>query len=269
VKVITLLTDFGLSDGYPGVMKGVIYSIAPDAKIVDLSHLVPPQDVREAGLILKRSYPFFPQGTVHIAVVDPGVGTARRPIAARIGSQYFVCPDNGLLTQVLAEAEKNAGSVEIVHLDQPRFWLKDISNVFHGRDIFSPAAAHLANGVRLGDLGSPVADPVHLRLPQPERLENGWRGEVVAVDHFGNLSTNFLPHHLLDLPTPFIHVGGRVITGLVRTFGDRPPGELVALIDSDGSLAIAVAQGSAARLLGVGTGAPVEILPHAEPGEGA
>lgn len=269
MKIITLLTDFGLNDGYPGVMKGVIYNIAPDARIVDLSHLVPPQNVREAGLMLKRSIPFFPEGTVHVAVVDPGVGTARRPIAARAGSQFFICPDNGLLTQVLDEAKKNGDTVEIVHLDRPEYWLKEISNVFHGRDIFSPAAAHLANGVRLGDLGSPLTDPVRLPLPQPERVGDGWRGEVVAVDHFGNLSTNYLPEHLLGFSTPFIHVGGRVITGLVRTFGDRAPGELVALIDSDGSLAIAVSQGNAARLLGIGTGAPVEILPHAEPGEGA
>ncbi|MBE0698582.1 MAG: SAM-dependent chlorinase/fluorinase [Anaerolineaceae bacterium] len=259
MKVITLLTDFGLSDGYTGVMKGVIYRIAPDVKIIDISHLVHPQNVREGSLILNRSYPFFPEGAVHVAVIDPGVGTTRRPIAARIGSQFFVCPDNGLITHALEQAEKAGEAVEIVHLNQPRFWLEQVSNVFHGRDIFSPVAAHLANGVALLDAGSPVTDPVRLHLPAPEQRQNRWYGEIIAVDHFGNLSTNFKPAHLENFSHPIIRIGGREIGGLVRTFGDRPPGSLVALIDSDGSLAIAVAQGSAARELAAKVGDPVEV----------
>jgi S-adenosyl-L-methionine hydrolase (adenosine-forming) len=259
VKYITLLTDFGLSDGYTGLMHGVIYRIAPDAQITDISHLVHPQNVREGSLILNRSYPFFPDGTIHVIVVDPGVGTARRPIAARIGSHTFVCPDNGLITLALEQAEKDGAPVEIVHLDQPRFWREEISHVFHGRDIFSPVAAHLANGVPLSELGSPISDPVRLRLPEPELHQNRWSGEVTAVDHFGNLSTNFRPHHLAVYPRPIIHIAGREIGGLVNTFGDREPGSLVALIDSDGGMAIAIVQGSAARETGAQVGDRVEV----------
>jgi S-adenosyl-L-methionine hydrolase (adenosine-forming) len=259
MKYITLLTDFGLSDGYTGLMHGVIYRIAPDAQITDISHLVHPQNVGEGSLILNRSYPFFPEGTVHVIVVDPGVGTARRPIAARIGSHFFVCPDNGLITKALEQAEQAGEVIEIVHLDQPRFWLKDISHVFHGRDIFSPVAAHLANGVPLSEVGSPIHDPVRLHLPEPEQRQNGWYGEITAVDHFGNLSTNFTPEHLAGFKLPIVRVGGREIRGLVHTFGDRSPGSLVALVDSDGGIAIAVVQGSAARDLAAHIGDPVEV----------
>jgi S-adenosyl-L-methionine hydrolase (adenosine-forming) len=259
VKFITLLTDFGMSDGYTGVMKGVIYRIAPEVKIIDISHLVHAQNVLEGSLILNRSYPYFPDGTVHVIVVDPGVGTTRRPIAGRIGSQFFVCPDNGLITHALEQAEKAGNPVEIVHLNQPRFWLEQVSHVFHGRDIFSPVAAYLANGVDLREVGSLITDPVRLRLPEPEQRQNRWIGEVIAVDHFGNLSTNFKPSHLEQFPHPMIHVGGREIGGLVSTFGDRAPGSLVALIDSDGGLAIAIVQGSAALELGAKIGDPVEV----------
>lgn len=260
MKFITLLTDFGISDGYPGVMKGVIYRIAPEVKIIDISHLVRAQDVCEGSLLLSRSAPYFPDGTVHVAVVDPGVGTSRRPVAAQVGAHFFVCPDNGLLTRVLEQAEKSAAPVQIVHLDQPRYWLKEISQVFHGRDIFSPVAAHLVNGVPLAEVGSLVTDPVRLRLPEPVQRLDSVYGEITAIDHFGNLSTNFLPRHLEPYQHPVVRVSGREIHGLVHTFGDRSPGSLVALIDSDGSLAIAITQGSAARELGVQIGDPVEIF---------
>lgn len=260
VKIITLLTDFGLRDGYPGVMKGVIYRIAPEVKIVDITHLVRAQDVREGGLILHRSYPYFPEGTVHVAVVDPGVGTARRPIAARLGYQYVVCPDNGLITRVLDQCQQAGEAVEIVHLDQPRFWLAEVSHVFHGRDIFSPVAAHLSNGIPLRELGSPITDPVRLSLPEPIVQHDRWRGEITAIDHFGNLSTNFTQFHLQHFSHPLVQVAGRKIGSLVRTFGDRPSGSLVALIDSDGYMAIAVSQGSAAAVLNGKIGDPVDIF---------
>jgi S-adenosyl-L-methionine hydrolase (adenosine-forming) len=264
MKYITLLTDFGLSDGYTGLMHGVIYRIAPDVKITDITHLVHPQNVREGSMILNRSYPFFPDGSIHVIVVDPGVGTARRPIAARIGSHYFVCPDNGLITQALEQAEKAGAPVEIVHLDQPRFWREEISHVFHGRDIFSPVAAHLANGVPLSELGTRITDPVRLHLPEPELRASRWHGEVTALDHFGNLSTNFKPHHLDNYTQPIIQVAGHEIHGLVQTFGDRAPGSLVALIDSDGGMAIAIVQGSAARATGAQVGDPIEVYGGAE-----
>jgi len=149
VKIITLTTDFGLRDGYPGVMKGVILRITPDTHIIDISHFVRPQNILEGSLILNRTYPFFPDGTVHILVIDPGVGTSRRPIAAHLGNQYYVCPDNGLLTGPLVEAEKEGQFIEIVHLNQPKYWLREVSHVFHGRDVFAPVAAHIAAGVPL------------------------------------------------------------------------------------------------------------------------
>lgn len=260
MKLITLLTDFGLRDGYTGVMHGVIYRIAPDAAIVDITHLIPPQDVREGSLAWSRAYSYFPEGTVHVAVVDPGVGTQRRPIAARVGPYYFVCPDNGLLTPILADAEKAGAAVEIVHLDRPRFWLDQVSHVFHGRDIFSPAAAHLANGVPLSELGSRIDNPVRLPAREPAARENGWQAEVISIDHFGNLTTNLEPHHLAGMENIQVQIAGRVIDGLVRTFGERPAGALVALFDSDNRLAISVVNGSAARELNAAVGTPVEVF---------
>jgi S-adenosyl-L-methionine hydrolase (adenosine-forming) len=257
---ITLMTDFGMQDGYNGVMLGVIYRIAPDVKIIDITHAVPAQNVLEGALVWERSVAFFPSGTVHVGVVDPGVGTRRRPIAARLGEYFYVCPDNGLLTPLLEQAEETGGPVEIVHLDQPRFWLSQVSNVFHGRDIFSPVAAHLANGVPLADLGTPIHDPVRLRIPRPQQIANGWRGEVVTIDHFGNLGTNLPGEAIQALREPLIRVAGREIRGLSRTFGDRPPGQLVALVDSDGKLAVSIVNGSAEHELGAWIGDSIEVV---------
>ncbi len=199
MSIITLLTDFGLKDGNVGVMKGVIWKIAPEAQIADLSHLIPPQDVQDGALILSRSAPYFPPGTVHVAVVDPGVGTTRRPIAARLGGQFFVLPDNGLITLLLEQAEAASEIVEFVHLDQAQYWLPAVSHVFHGRDIFAPSAAHLANGVLLTELGTPIHDPQRLKFPVPTRTDLGLLGEVIHIDHFGNLSTSIRRQHLGEL----------------------------------------------------------------------
>ncbi len=264
MSFISLLTDFGLRDGYAGIMKGVIYRIAPGAKIVDLSHTIAPQNIIEGALVWNRSYAFFPEETVHVAVVDPGVGTQRRPIAARLGRFFFVCPDNGLITPILEEAERAGEPIEFVHLDQPKFWLPQVSNVFHGRDIFAPVAAHLASGVPLRELGTRITDPTRLHLPQPKRTANGWEAEIITVDHFGNLNTNLnfqdLQSANADLKDLQLSIAGRTIHGLVKTFGDRGRGELIALIDSDNSVAIAIVNGNAARELGVGFGAPVEVI---------
>ena len=259
LKYITLLTDFGLRDGYTGVMKGVIYKITPDAQLADISHTIRPQNILEGSLVWSRSYAFFPDGTIHVGVVDPGVGTARRPIAARIGRYFFVCPDNGLLTPILEQAEQAGEGIEIVHLDQPRYWLAQVSNVFHGRDIFSPVAAHLARGVPLSDLGTPIQDVARVHLPQPERVEGGWRGEVISIDTFGNLSTNLTRKQGEGMRDLAVQIAGRTIEGLARTFGERPPGEIVALIDSDDNLAISVVQGSAEREIGVQIGDSVLV----------
>lgn len=261
MSFITLMTDFGLKDGNVGVMKGVIWRIAPQAQIADLSHLIGPQNVAEAGLILARQARFFPAGTIHVVVVDPGVGTARRPVAARLGSHLYVCPDNGLLTRSLERAEKEGVEIAAVHLDRPQYWLPDVSHVFHGRDIFAPVAGHLAAGVSLSELGQPIDDLLRLPLPQPEVLPTGWIGQVIHADHFGNLTTNIHRDQLGDPPRPArVRLRGVEIPGLVRTFGERPPGELVALYGSSGDLILAVVNGSAARELQAQVGDLVEVL---------
>lgn len=259
MPIVTLMTDFGLKDGNVGVMKGVIWSIAPHTQIADLSHLIQPQDIAEAALILARSLPYFPAGTVHVCVVDPGVGTSRRPIAVELGEQRVVAPDNGLITMALENAEARRQPILAVHLDQPAYWLESVSHVFHGRDIFAPVAAHLANGTPLSQVGTPVQDLVRLDLPHPQRTPDGWVSQVIHVDHFGNLSTNLRREHLGSPTGLRLRIGGAEISDFVRTFGERPPGALVSLFGSTGNLIISEVNGSAARRLNVRVGAPVEV----------
>jgi S-adenosyl-L-methionine hydrolase (adenosine-forming) len=261
MKYITLLTDFGVRDGYVGVMKGVIYGIAPHVQIADISHTISPQNVMEGALALGRVASYFPPGTVHIAVVDPGVGTARRPIAAQIGSHYFVGPDNGLFTVLIERAERSGDHVSIVHLNRPQFWLPNVSNVFHGRDIFSPVGAHLANEIPLEDVGTPIENVVRLEIPRVEQSQVGFTGQITSIDHFGNLATNILREHLTGMnpKTIKVAVGGIEIKGLVSTFGDRSPGELIALLGTANDLTISVVNGSAAERLNCAVGEPVEV----------
>jgi hypothetical protein len=259
MSFVTLTTDFGIKDGNVGVMKGVIWGIAPDAQIADISHSISPQNIREGTLILARSVPYYPSGSIHVAVVDPGVGTQRRPIAARLGAQRFVGPDNGLITLLLERAERELWPVEIVHLDKPQYWLPDVSYVFHGRDIFAPVAGYLAAGVSLEMLGSPIDDPVRLQLPRPERTESGLRGEVIHIDHFGNISTNIRYEHLSEGLNTTVRLGGIEVHGLVKTFGERPAGELIALYGSTGNLLVAVVNGSASQRLNTKVGDEVEV----------
>jgi S-adenosylmethionine hydrolase len=260
MSFITLMTDFGLKDGNVGVMKGVIWRIAPGARFADLSHNISPQNVPEAALVLSRAVRFFPPGAIHLVVVDPGVGTARRPIAARLGEHYFVVPDNGVLTPLLERAEGAGDPIQIVHLDKPQYWLPEVSHVFHGRDIFAPCAGHLAAGVPLESLGTPITDPVRLNLPQPQAIPGGWKGQVIHVDHFGNISTNILDTHLGEAPGATIRLGGVNIHGMIKTFGERPVGALVALYGSNGNLIISVVNGNAAQQLGVQIGDQVEAI---------
>jgi S-adenosyl-L-methionine hydrolase (adenosine-forming) len=260
MSIITLMTDFGLKDGNVGVMKGVFLSIAPHAQIIDLSHLISPQNVREAALILARSAPYFPNNTIHVVVVDPGVGTSRRPLAAQIGSQRYVLPDNGLLTIILQRAEQNGQQIELVHLDKPTYWLQDVSHVFHGRDIFAPVAGHLAMGVPLTKLGTIVSDPVRLVLPPPQPTTTGLLGEIIHVDHFGNLATNIRREHLKGATKLIVLIGKHQVNGLVKTFGERSAGEAVALYGSSGDLIVSIVNGNAAQSLGVQVGDPVEVI---------
>jgi S-adenosylmethionine hydrolase len=264
MALITLMTDFGIKDGNVGVMKGVIWGICPTAQISDLSHLVEAQNVPEAAYIFARSVPYFPKGSIHVVVVDPGVGTQRRPMAAQIGDWFYVGPDNGTVTGLLERAEEEGWQTVFVELNERRYWLPVISYVFHGRDIFSPVAAHLANGVSLGELGAAFDNPVRLELPKPQQTDHGWRGEVTHLDHFGNISTNLRVEHLGEMlerkEKIVVHLSGYQIHGMVNTFGERPVGELVALIGSTGNLGIAVVNGDAARLLATKVGDTVEVV---------
>lgn len=259
-KIITLMTDFGLKDGNVGVMKGVMMGIAPQAQLIDLSHLITPQNILEAALILHRSVPYFPPGTIHMVVVDPGVGTARRPMAARIGGQYYVGPDNGTITRWLERAESEGLQTVFIHLNRTEYWLPKVSHVFHGRDIFSPAAAHLAAGVPLEQLGAVIHDPVRIAIPRPQRTAQGFRSEVIHIDHFGNLSTSVYQDDLGEAQVVTVSLGGATIRGLSRTFGERAPGELMALFGSTGNLIISEVNGSAAKRLGVQVGEAVEVV---------
>jgi S-adenosylmethionine hydrolase len=258
--ILTLLTDFGERDGYTGVIKGVIWGMAPGARIADLTHAVAPQNVLQGALILGNSVPYFPAGTVHLAVVDPGVGTQRRPLAACLGGQYFVGPDNGLCTCLVEQAEKRGGAVEAVCLDRPEHWLPGASHTFHGRDIFAPAAARLLQGIPLQELGSPLKEVQRLDLPRPVRVTDGWRAQVVMVDAFGNLATNLTLDDLAGQQVREVRLRGASITGLVQTFGAGTAGDLIALIDSAGCLAVAEVNGDAARRLGCQAGEIVEVL---------
>jgi hypothetical protein len=253
VPVISLLTDFGIKDGTVGVVKGVIWNICPSAQISDLSHMIQPQNIHEAAYILARSAPYFPKGSVHLVVVDPGVGTKRRPMAAKIGDWFYVGPDNGTISGWLERAESSRWPVESVELNRIKYWLPAVSFTFHGRDIFSPVAAHLANGVPLHEFGDPFTDPVRFKLPEPEKMDNGWRGEVVHIDHFGNIASNIRTDHLgsaLENKGAInVRLDGTVIQGMVNTFGDRDAGELIALMSSTGNLGISVVNGSAAANL--------------------
>ena len=246
--IVTLLTDFGLRDSYVGEVKGVLLSLVPRVELVDLTHDVAPGDVRAAQYVLGRAWPRFPAGTVHLAVVDPGVGTARRALAAEVAGHYFVAPDNGLLSSLPGEAR-------FVALATPA----GASATFHGRDLFAPAAAALANGAALSHLGPIVTDIFRLPLPKPRAGPDGVVGEVVYIDRFGTLVSN-LPVDQLG-PNSTVNVGGRNAGTLRRTFADVRPGELVVFIGSGGAVEIAVRDGNAAQQLGLGIGAPVVLTP--------
>ena len=269
--LVTLTTDFGLQDGYVAILKGVLLSRAPDARLVDVTHAVAPQDVAEAAYVLLQAAPYFPAGTVHLAVVDPGVGTDRRAIAARFrgptGTQFFVGPDNGLLALLLAGAGYEPDALEAVHvLDDPTRWRTPVpSPTFHGRDIFAPAAAHLAAGGRLEELGTArdTADLYPMRWAQPTADEQGVRGWVVHVDRFGNCITNIsqaaLDEHCAGR-TVRCYIGAAAMDGLCQTYADVDTGEPLLLVGSDGFLEVGVNMGNAAELLSIRKGSAVDVV---------
>ena len=241
---ITFTTDFGTRDTYVGQMKGVALGINPDLHLIDLSHEIPAQQILRGAYVWSDGVRAFPAETVHVGVVDPGVGSERRLIAAEIGNQRFVCPDNGLLSVILEREPLRRAVV----LDQPKWWRASVSNTFHGRDILTPIAAAWSLGHDLGDFGSPVTSPlVTLSLPRKVKGGNSLTGQVVDIDHFGNLMTNI---EASDLPAEFdtfrVEIGSFPITGLARCYADGEPGEPIALIGSAGRLEIAVREGRAA-----------------------
>ena len=247
---ITLTTDFGLSDPYVGVMKGVILSINPQARVIDISHLIKAGSVLQAAGILQESYSFFPKGTVHVAVVDPGVGTERRLILLETEEHFFVGPDNGIFWPIIAAHPQS----KVIHLTESEYFLPDIAHTFHGRDIFAPVAAHLSRGVDPGKMGHPISDPMPLKIPRAQQTEEVLTGQVLRVDHFGNLISNIL-HKDLDQfsgsARPVIKIGDLMIEGLCKTYADVSGGEILAMIGSSGLLEIAVNLGRACDRLGM------------------
>lgn len=245
---ITLLTDFGTADGYVAEMKGVLTTLAPAVPLLDLTHDIPPQDITAARLALARCWRRFPVGTVHLVVVDPGVGTSRAALAVASDGRFLVGPDNGVLSPALFALD-----AQVVQLVVP----DSASPTFHGRDVFAPAAAHLATGTALDALGERLLHPVRLRTPAPRRDANGaLHGEVLTIDRFGNAITNLMPapgaqpHH--------VTVGMNALR-VVRTYADAESGEAVALVGSSGWLELAVRDGHAASSLGLRRGDHVEV----------
>ncbi len=264
-QIITLLSDFGTQDVYVAVMKGVIAQIAPQVTVVDLTHQIPPQNIALASFQLAIAQAHFPAGTVHLAVVDPGVGGSRRGIAFQTGTSYFVGPDNGLFTGVLTTAS-SAKSVA-VELTHPKYWYnQQPSPTFHGRDIFAAVAAHLANGVHVRDFGPAIPPTRLLRLPlgHYQQTETGFTGAIQAIDRFGNLITT-LPSNCVSGQAWAIHAAGKVIPG-VRTYSDRPYGAMIGLIGSHGWLEIAVNGGNAQVTLGLGLGNSVQVVKQTDSG---
>lgn len=244
--LITLLTDFGTVDGYAAEVKGVILAAVPDAQVVDVSHDLPTQDVEAGRLALARYWRRFPKGTIHVAVVDPGVGTGRAALAVASDGRLLVGPDNGILSPALLFAGARAVALPIP---------ASASATFHGRDVFAPAAARLASGTRLSELGRQVTDPYRSPLPSPHFDGSAWSGEVMYVDRFGTLITNLRAEQVE--PGVRLAVGGTDVGPLRATFGDVERGQFVAFVGSGGTVEIAVRGGSAARLLGTGVGAEV------------
>ncbi len=258
MSIITLLSDFGTMDGYAGIMHGVILRINPRTIIVDVCHDIAPQDVPAAAFILSTVYPYFAPDTIHVVIVDPGVGSERRALAVRTPRGTFVAPDNGVLSYVFAREFVS----EVVHLTNPRYWLSPLSSTFHGRDLLAPVAAYLALGVPLSDLGPMVQDPIRFAVVEVQLREDGSiSGEVLRVDRFGNLITN-ISQQLLPPGQRFkVRVAGQEVMGPIQAYALAADGELLALVGSCGYLEIALRNGNAAAKLKTGRGAEIVVIP--------
>jgi S-adenosyl-L-methionine hydrolase (adenosine-forming) len=256
-RVITLTTDFGTTDHFTGTMKGVILGIQAAAQIVDITHEVQAFEIADGAFTIAQAYRYFPKRTIHVVVVDPGVGSTRRPILAEVAGQFFVAPDNGVLSIIFGHEKP-----KVRHITNQRFFLKPVSRTFHGRDIFAPVAAHLASGITPAHFGKLIDDYIQLSFHRPTQTgKNAWTGSVLKVDRFGNLITNL---QVDDFPNfqsrPFRLLAGRQpITRLALTFTECGPGELFVIVGSSGYLEVATNQGSAAKILGCGAGSQVEL----------
>jgi hypothetical protein len=251
--LVTLTTDFGERDPYVAAMKGVILTLCPEAEILDLTHEIAPGSILEGSLFLAGALPYYPPGSIHVVVVDPGVGTKRHPMAARLAGRTVVGPDNGLITLVsrVLPVEEARGILD------PRFMLDAVSNTFHGRDIFAPAAGRLAAGAAFKDVGPPLSEIQFLKIPQARKTEDGIKGQIIHVDRFGNLITN-IGRELLEGRTDIRVKAGRMeLSGLSLTYADAPPEEPLALIG--GTNLVAVNQGNARTLLGLEPGDSIII----------
>ena len=258
MPVITLSTDFGLTDPYVGIMKGVILGINPEVRMVDLTHALSHHRLLETAFVLNTAYSYFPKGTIHVVVVDPGVGGERRLIGIKEKDTIWIGPDNGLFTLVLKEQPK----AKIIQLTNRAFFLKKISSTFHGRDLLAPVAAHLSLGMHLEEMGPPVYDPVLLFVPAPEIKRNKIIGQVLWADHFGNLITNISRKVLLPFlsgPSLKIIIESHTITELSQTYSQGRPGPLMALIGSSGYLEIACNLSSAAQKVGYQAGRELKV----------
>ncbi|HYL36181.1 MAG TPA: SAM-dependent chlorinase/fluorinase [Bryobacteraceae bacterium] len=256
-RIITLTTDFGTSDHFAGTLKGVILSIHPAARIVDITHDVRPFEIADGGFSIAQAYRYFPKKTIHVVVVDPGVGSTRRPLLAEMAGQYFIAPDNGVLSMIFSRE-----TAKVRHITNARYFLKPLSRTFHGRDVFAPVAAHLASGIPAARFGPRIQDHLRLTFDKPVRTgKRSWTGSVLKIDRFGNLITNL---HIDEFPQvntrPFeLNVGLQIVNRLALTFTECAPGELFVLVGSSGYLEVATNQGSAVKLLGSSAGSPVEL----------
>lgn len=257
-NVITLTTDFGLQDYYVSAMKAVMLGIAPEVRLIDVSHDIPSQDIMAGSWVLKNSAMLFPSKTVHTVVIDPGVGTERHPIALQIEDQYFVGPDNGIFSLLTTETNYKA-----VRLTKQQYLRDHPSTTFHGRDIFAPAAAHLSRGVPLEELGEPLDELVSYRWMQPIADKDGLQGTVIHIDKFGNLITNIPDRLLQDVIADQdvkIYVGNVILHEIGTTFGSVAEGEPVAYIGSAGMLEVGINKGDAEQMLGIQKGAQISIV---------
>ena len=260
-RIITLTTDFGTSDAYVGTMKGVILGINPNVQVVDLTHAIPPQDIHEAAFTIYSVHRYFPKGTIHTVVVDPGVGSDRKAIVCEIEGMSFVCPDNGILSYLLQDVDGNTERrMNVIAIQNPAYYLSEVSNTFHGRDIFAPVAAHLSLGVPLANIGPSVENLVQLPIPIPEIFGNTITGQIVKIDRFGNAITNIAESTLIGETSDYeISVGTTLLTHINRAYAESEIGDPLAIIGSFGLLEIAINGGNAETRLGLKRGDVVEI----------